>query len=472
MHVPSIIGAVGVIVLAAALGCGPKKVPAEWADDCSTLKPQGDPVDTITVALFDSIDPSHAPRPENASERIVFNQLYPPLTAGTRSCPIPSAVAERWEQSDTAWVLTLKDNARFWDGTSVTAQDVAACLDIAGRSAAGFDSVFARDERTVDIVVDSASPVMLDSPSKAIVRRTNGHWPVGTGLYRVDPDESFDDGVILLLPNESVRPVIRFVDKRGTDPRSLMESPAGVDLLVLEDRLAIAYGYTFHKDFRHTEVDATRAYVLVSVTRAQAIEQGDQLPTLPGGMVHAISNEAVHQELTRRFDIRWLSTERCSVRRVGWAVALQPSRRVIYDAADDTARDLAERVAALAAIQDSSSSEALAMHRAIPDMGRAPIASVGVGRREFTVSLTKGSDFAYILPVLPHHAARCEMVDDLLNAAPWLGGIQSVTNKVLPLVEIKTIVFATRREHGFGFDLLPDQVGGILIVGTKEKWRQ
>jgi hypothetical protein len=56
MRVPSIVGAIGAIVLAAALGCGPKTVaipPGSTDEACSTLKPQGDPVDTITVALFD-----------------------------------------------------------------------------------------------------------------------------------------------------------------------------------------------------------------------------------------------------------------------------------------------------------------------------------------------------------------------------------------------------------------------------------
>jgi hypothetical protein len=56
MRVPSILGAMGAIVLAAALGCGPKTVaipPGSTDQACSTLQPQGDPVDTITVALFD-----------------------------------------------------------------------------------------------------------------------------------------------------------------------------------------------------------------------------------------------------------------------------------------------------------------------------------------------------------------------------------------------------------------------------------
>ena len=80
----------------------------------------------LVVALTDPVAPEHAPIPYNLSERIVFRNLYETLVTVNCDGSLHPGLAESWEANDdyTRWTFTLRPEARFWDGTPVTADEV------------------------------------------------------------------------------------------------------------------------------------------------------------------------------------------------------------------------------------------------------------------------------------------------------------------------------------------------------------
>src|SRR5688572_1706478 len=93
---------------------------------CSVIDRPGDPV--TMVGLTDAVDPSHAPIPNNDSERLLFRQVYDTLVriGCDRSVQPGLAVAWQLDSTGTAWNLTVRSDARFSDGTPVTAHHVIA----------------------------------------------------------------------------------------------------------------------------------------------------------------------------------------------------------------------------------------------------------------------------------------------------------------------------------------------------------
>lgn len=331
MHVPSIVGAISVMVLAAALGCGPKQVVHDQSVSPSwaSLWPQGEPIDTVTVAFF--------------------------------------------------------------------------------------------DDETEDA---------FSSPP-----------PGGNG------------------------PAVRFIGARGADPRGLLETSSEIDLFVLRDRAAIDYAASLGR-FLDVPLAPSRVYVLVSVTRARSVDEGDLLPLLPSPVASGLASDAVRSAYANSISSReWEFVLGPCESTSGFAATIAPpaSRRILYDASDPIARDLADRIASLA--HDPSSSSASAMAAAVP--GLAPdgaVISVAATHREFAVGLTKGSDFAYVV-ALPYRASGgCQTSDELRNRAPWLMGVGSLSQKVLPLVKTRCVVLALKRADGFGFDIEPDSAGSFRVI--------
>src|SRR6185436_4801514 len=106
----------------AAVPARPAKTPAK----CALVAEPGEPISN--VALVDRIDPSHAPRPSNESERLLFRQLYETLIRLDCRGQVQPGLAESWRPGADArtWIVTLRANARFSDGTAVTSTDVRA----------------------------------------------------------------------------------------------------------------------------------------------------------------------------------------------------------------------------------------------------------------------------------------------------------------------------------------------------------
>src|SRR5699024_8070602 len=110
-------------------------------------------------------------------------------------------LAESWEMPDDAtWVFHLDPDAKFSDGSDVTAEDVKASadrlVDIGGSMAPLFEpieSIEATDEKTVTITTEQPLGTLLNTMSLLFIGQADemddeAYWqdPVGSGPYTVD----------------------------------------------------------------------------------------------------------------------------------------------------------------------------------------------------------------------------------------------------------------------------------------------
>jgi hypothetical protein len=475
MRVPSIVGAIGAMVLAAALGCGPKRETVSTESSyCSALYPQGDPVDTVTVALFEGVDPTHAPVWQNDAERLVFYHLYETLAAGwdvychTFKGRLKESRSRRRPRDGQSTVVvgdpytyTLRSDARFWDGTPVTAQDVAECARVGIGTSIGIDSVVVLDDRRVRVY--ATRPAMLETSARAVVRRTrNGLWPIGSGPYEVDTNEDMSDGEIILTPVvEASGPVVRFVDERGIDPRDLIDQSAkpGPDIVVLRDREVVEYA-TSLGDFEKLRTTWSRAYLFISVGRVEAIDDRGALPPLTSALQNALVRGSVRNVYVEGLSEReWeQAADQCVFASMSIAPLPTRSRRIVYDLRDPTAGDLADRIVSIAA----SDTE---LANAVPGIANegSNLVSIGLSPQELANSFRVGADFAYVIGIRYEIPDFCPAMRDLLEMAPWLAG-DRLAERILPLAKTLSVPLARRPNLGFGFDVAGDDFGSLMII--------
>ena len=308
-----------------------------------------------------------------------------------------SGLAVAWDPADggRTWVLTLGD-ARFWDGTVVTADAIAGgwAHDSAAGTAlreAGILFVGAAGDRELRMLLATprdSVPAALADPRLGVMRRApDSAWPVGTGWYRLpEPDPA----PATLEPVASGRPL-----RLLPTPRDLRDAiDAGADIVVTDDPPTLAYAGG-RPDFTSISLPWTRTYGLVV--------------TAPDDSAAAVVTPAFREELARdvvRIDARAAmpspsacptAPARTSATRTG-----RPGARIAYNAGDRTAGDLAARLAALG----------VADARTVLPLNAAAL----------TASLREGREAAYVI-VLPRGLPRC---DD---------GSRPAGSVVLPLVD-------------------------------------
>src|SRR5262249_46059718 len=139
----------------------------------------------VTVGLTDRIDPTHAPRPANDSERLLFRQLYETLVRVDCMGRVVPGLAASWrlDPGRRAWIVTLREDARFSDGRRVTPSDVRASWTRDGDSslrpeaARLVESITETDDRTLAIRLQSPRldmPLSLAHPDLAIAKPVTG----------------------------------------------------------------------------------------------------------------------------------------------------------------------------------------------------------------------------------------------------------------------------------------------------------
>jgi hypothetical protein len=326
--------------------------------------------DSLTLGLAEPVDPAHAPVPTNRAERLLFAQLYEPLVRLDCTGALRPALAESWQSDDggTSWVLTLRPDARFADGSPVTAADVVQGWrgrpGIAGASALG-------DRRVaVTLAVPAPEgPFALAQPEYAVAKQRPGAWPLGTGPYQLDGGARLATGA---------RPALLIRRTAGSDPRDLLDG--GADLLVTDDPTALAYARQ-RNELTVVSLPWDRHYLFAVPAGA-----GGAAPLSPEGQA-ALARDAV------RVEARPAELVRCDRATPepspsGTVAAHSAPIRIVYPRGDPVARDLAARL--------------LALGRTGPG-GRA----VGLGPDELEAAMRAGRDAAVV--ALAGSRAACMM---------------------------------------------------------------
>jgi len=253
-------------------------------EGCSPLPGEGTPGATIVFALTDSVSPDLAPIPHNPSQRLVFAHLYETLVNVDCEGNLEPGLASAWSctEDSTLWVFTLRRDARFWDGSRVTSEDVrnawATNQDCPRRGDqtplwtwfnARAKTITLMDVNRLAIRLPEPQarfPLLLAHPATAIsVRRDGWTWPVGSGPLRLRASTPTPLPDLECRPNQHHphRPIWKSLTFRvmpRTDSRDLISTD--IDLAMTRNLDAVRF-YREMPGFKTAELPWNRLYVLI-----------------------------------------------------------------------------------------------------------------------------------------------------------------------------------------------------------------
>jgi hypothetical protein len=351
----------------------------------------GDPGDrdTLTAALIEPVVPADAPLPRNDSERLVFRQTWePPVELDCRGRP-RAGLAASWtpDSSGRTWTLVLRDGFTTDSGAPMTAADLAErwrSTDVATAALrwAGVEQLVALDPQRLAITFKATStelPTSLADPALAL------------------PQAAHQSPTLVFRP-------------AGPDPRDALDRWA--DLLETSDPVLLEYAGR-RAEFVTLPLPWSRSYVLVLPAGRPALK-------LMTGSDSATFRAALARDVVRvesrgaEPPFWWDAPAGCdSSARPVPASAAPSGGTIVYPGGDGVARDLAERMVALAG--DRTLLARAAAPSELPDRMRA------------------GNDRAYVLP-LPRNA--------LLPCRELAGTPAGAT--ILPLVDTRSSVVLRR----------------------------
>jgi len=445
--------------------------------ECEIASDPDEAADSLTFALFDNVNPQFAPWARSRSEQLLFSHLYETLITVDCLGDVRPGLAETWKsrRDGRRWVFQLRKDARFWDGTEMTAKDVIDSWQQRSvepmKLYAMIDSATVTDDYVLQ--VDFAQrhrkvPLTLSAPALAVAKlSTESRWPVGSGPYQISSSRNFQvisEGSVFARPMFGAKePVIRFVENANYDARDLLEGM--VDIIVTSDPAVIEYG-SGREDLTTYPLPWNRTYVLLATSRVGALKNGLLPATLTPDIRDALASDVVRNDARGHETPSWWDDVAGCMRasRDGGVApsagaTLRPGR-VIYAASDPVARDLAERIVALAGDAEASS-EAQIVAASVPGLAsEAPIAE-GVSELELSRSLWSGSDFAYVVSIPSRPPDGCYGMRALLDRAPWVTGPDvDLSDSLIPLVDTRQHVIAERDI----LSLIVDWYGNILVV--------
>ena len=435
---------------------------ADVVDDCALTSPTGEPI--AAIGLTDRVDPSNAPRPTNRSERLLFGQLYETLVRVDCMGRLRPGLAASWrlepkfvrpsDSNTRLWIVTLRENARFADGTPVTAAAVhASWAQDGGRGQSGryvsrlINWVDEVDDRTLSIQLASDradAPVALAHPDLAVARALpDSPWPLGTRDSSLEATGAARGSALSeLRVRRDTLPPLRFFIAAG-DPRDLLD--AGVDLLVTRDPATLDYATTL-PDLQRLPLPWQRTYVYLTAGRSSSS------PSLPEDARQALAADAVRGEARGAQGPFWFETAECPQFPRGGISPHVPTPRIVYDAADPVARDLAERFVALAGASGPAATAFL--DAVLPDRPRRTLErAIGLTGEALAKARGQGTDSGYIAFVDSRPFDTCDAKYSLL-----LGPFQWALS-ILPLVDTRLQAVVRRGRSG----LTTDFDGSVLI---------
>jgi hypothetical protein len=387
-----------------------------------------------------------------------------------------------------SWTFVLRSDASFADGTRVHAADVVASWESSAAAhahtpAGPVISAIASGARPIDdstLIVtlpDSvASLRSFASPLLAVARPVAGgsDWPLGTTSYYVDSTPrafTADTSARALVPGASTIRLrsrsgaasLLFRVEPGADPRDVLDG--GADLLATADASAVQYART-QANRESIALPWTRSYLLLIPGRHGGTVV-DDCPSAESNVLRMLRDAltlSVHAEARGASGPCWWepgsgggearggATARATGSPAGSATELPPGstpvspHEILYLAGDPTARELAERIAALVA-PGRMGPAAGAIHAVAPELFEARDWSVAAAdSSQFAARLALASEGAYIvaLPRDPDWPAAARAM--LAAAAPWLASLPS-THSIIPLVDTRETLLI-RRQRG------------------------
>lgn len=433
------------------------------ASGCSIADGPGDPVSI--VGLTERVAPANAPVPQNDSERLLFRQVYDTLVRVDCESRVQPALAAAWQQDAAgAWIVTLRQNARFSDGTAVTAREIITSWTRGGTSLSPDVARVVRtatvlNDRSLSMVLQEEHPGLgpltgigrLADPALAVARTTpDAAWPLGTRGFTIEggtaspargrttitllPTALLPTPVPTQVPTDAVtgaeRRAIRFVVLPTGDGRDLLDQ--GVDLLVTREPAALTYAATLAQ-YDSIPLPWSRSYVFLSRASGPAT-------ALPQPLRQKLADDAVPGEAQgSTYDVpsAWdscaadatppatLPTLPASAQPRSGAT---PSRRIVHDQSDPVARALAERIVVLASTRLAEDAPIIA---ALLQGDRSrTLQTAALPAAVLPSALMRGDDAGYVIALERFNG--CAEVTALQEQAGWL-----TRDNPVPLVDTR-----------------------------------
>jgi hypothetical protein len=434
--------------------------PQASPDDCALIAAPGELI--TTVGLSDRIEPSNAPHPSNESERLLFRQLYETLVRADCMGRLGPGLAASWrlDGDGRTWIVTLSENARFSDGTPVTAADVRGgwSRDGSGDGLRPYvgrlvQSVVPLGDRSLAITLRSHRvdlPMALAHPDLAVSKSVaDSPWPLGTRSSRVALDGGSSRTVaspVISLTRENL-PAIRFLVAPG-DPRDLLDRD--VDLVLTRDPAALDYAATLPQ-FQSVPLAWQRTHVLLTPGRSRSS------PLLSDDARQALAADAVRGEARgARGPFWWEMLTDCEVASSSPPNQSSPIPRIVYDASDGAARDLAERLVGL--VRASGPAATAILDVLLPDRPRRTYQrATGLTAEALAVARRRGRDAGYVVSVESRPLDPCRDLHALMDGGNWLDPAT-----IVPLVETRMHAVVRRGRSG----VTTESDGGLMIAGV------
>jgi hypothetical protein len=443
-------------------------LPGNRTVDCRLIREPGQPI--MSIALGDRVEAANAPHPSNESERLLFRQLYESLVRVDCDGHIQPALASAWrfDAATLKWIVTLREDARFSDGTPVTAVEVVTDWTIGGL---GVDlrpevrrivqSIIAVDDRTLEITLRNPSgeaPLSLAHTDLAISRRVpSSVWPLGTRPYRIAPQGEAaaparpSSITLVRAVRNSAAPdttnnltSLRVLVAPGRDARDLLDE--GVDLLLTRDPTARDYAATLLQ-FESAPLAWQRTHVLLAPRRSTTARD------LSVEEREALAHDAVRGEARGAMGpFWWQSLQGCDA--LGAQPPAQPAvttGRIVYDGNDSIARDLAERLVGL--VRVSSPAATAILDALLPDRPGYQRATALTGDA-LALARRRGNDAAYILALDARPLDPCREMQVVMEKVGWADA-----QTIVPLVDTRPQVIVRRGHSG----VTTEWDGGLLL---------
>ena len=434
--------------------------PEASSSECALIAEPGEPI--ATVALPDRVNPSNAPRPSNESEQLLFRQLYETLIRLDCKGQVRPGLAESWrlDANGRTWIVTLRESARFSDGTPVTSTDVRATWmrngfgdELQAHVSRLVQSVVPVDDRTVAITLRSHRvdiPLELAHTDLAIAKPAAGsRWPLGTRTDGAAPERdapgAAGDSVITVRRDDL--PSLRFLVAPG-DPRDLLDK--GLDLLLTRDPGALDYAGTL-PHFQSVPLEWQRIHVLITPGRTPGAW------SLPEEARQVLAADAVRGEARGALGpFWWQMLQDCEVAPAEPREPAAFTPRIVYDAGDAASRDLAERLVGLS--RGSVAAAKPILDVLLPDRQRRSYQqAVALAGEPLAATRRRGRDAAYIIAVDRRPIDPCRDIQVLTDSARWLD-----PEIIVPLVETRLRAIVRRGRSGVSVDW----DGGLLVAGV------
>jgi hypothetical protein len=244
-------------------------------------------------------------------------------------------------------------------------------------------------------------------------------------------------------------PPLRFLVAPG-DARDLLD--AGADLLLTRDPAALDYARTLPQ-FQTVPLAWLRTHVLLTPGRS-----GPSAP-LSEPARQALADDAVRGEARgAREPLRWQMVRDCHVLPSPPRGQTSPAPRIVYDANDAAARDLAERFVGL--VRASGPAATLFLDALLPDRPRRTYErAIGLTGNAWAQAIRLGGDAGYIVPVDSRPVDPCRDLLSLIGAAPWLD-----PETIVPLIDTRLQAVVRRGRSGVS----AEWDGGLVLAGLKD----